>query len=166
METGCMTHTASTTSPAMHLYKKQMLTASVDRQMLSAFFDKDKHQLLCVCCSCLGGCVCSCGCCVSQIQTSCKVGTAVVDLQMSKLVVMHFSAELLCDSALLCSDSQRHAVPCHICDQLLVCCASWGQHKRRTFCSSAPDRPQYVWLMVAIHAGLCWTAPGSKQHIS
>ncbi len=48
----------------------------------------------------------------ARIQTSCKVGTAVVNLQMRKLVVTCFSVMLLCDSVFLRSDDEpcSHAV--------------------------------------------------------
>lgn len=51
----------------------------------------------------------------ATIQTSCRMGTAVIPLQISKLVVSCFSAKLLCDSALLCLDDQV----CFYADSLL-----------------------------------------------
>ncbi len=107
----------------MHVWKYERLTASTDKCFLLPLTKTGTNCCAFAVPALVGACAhVAVGSAI--IQTSCKVGTAVVDLQMSKLVVTHFSAELLCDAALLCSDRQQHGVPCHICDQLLVCCAS------------------------------------------
>ncbi len=82
-----------------------MLTASVNRRRLSASFDRHRtavrllflpwwvHVLMWL----LGQ---------PEYRHYANLGTAVIDLQMRKLVITCFSAGLMCDSALLCSDDE------------------------------------------------------------